>query len=191
MHIPEISHGRDSILNSQIDGVLTISSNQPPKKQPPLPQTSLTLFFKQHRTTIALLCPPTASFSNIRSDLLSALTSIHPEGLNDTPLPTSGEDIILGVPLDKNDFTKGWTNLEIPEFDEEELAKAKGAKGVRKGSVINQTPLGAGLKDGGALAFRFRREGEGDGEDEMDIDSEDWDVVLASLEDEGGSQSQR
>ena len=95
------------------------------------------------------------------------------------------------MPLDRTDLSKGWTNLEIPEFDEEDLAKARGIKGVRKGSVINQTPLGAGLRDGGSLAFRFRRDEKVEGVDEMDLECEDWDVALASLEDEGGSQSQR
>ena len=87
------------------------------------------------------------------------------------------------MPLDKNDMGKGWVNLEIPEFDE---AEVKG-KGVKKGSVLNQSPLGAGLKDGAVLAFKFQKE---DTTDEMDLD-DDWDVVMPSYEDEGGSQSQK
>ena len=78
---------------------------------------------------------------------------------------------------------KGWVNLEIPEFDEGD-ARRKG--GVKKGSIVNQTPLGAGLKDGDMLAFRFKKPAV----DEMELD-EDWEVTLPSMDDDAGSQSQQ
>ena len=87
------------------------------------------------------------------------------------------------MPLDKNDVSKGWVNLEIPEFDESEI---KG-RGVKKGSVLNQSPLGAGLKDGAMLAFKFKKEGA---TDEMDLDDE-WDVVMPSYEDDAGNQNEK
>ena len=58
-------------------------------------------------------------------------------------------------------------------------------KGVKKGSVLNGSPLGAGLKDGAMLAFRFTK---GPGEDAMDLDDE-WDVIMPSYDDEVESQS--
>ena len=71
--------------------------------------------------------------------------------------------------------------LKIPEGEE---ADVKG-KGVKKGSVLNGSPLGAGLKDGAMLAFRFTKGAE---EDAMDLDDE-WDVIMPSYDDEVESQS--
>lgn len=63
--------------------------------------------------------------------------------------------------------------MEIPELDD--LTGAK--KGVRKGSVLNQTPQGAGLTNGQAMAFKFRTETS----DDM-LDDE-WDVFLPNPND--------
>lgn len=63
--------------------------------------------------------------------------------------------------------------MEIPELDD--LTGAK--KGVRKGSVLNQTPQGAGLINGQAMAFKFRTETS----DDM-LDDE-WDVFLPNPND--------
>ncbi|KAL9638624.1 MAG: hypothetical protein Q9164_001431 [Protoblastenia rupestris] len=146
-------------------------------------QSDLTLRFKYHKTTVVLLCQQSQSFKSIKQDLLDSIEATGIKDIQGESLPSDPESIILGVPLDKNDIGKGWVNLEIPEFDE---AEAKG-KGVKKGSVLNQSPLGAGLKDGAVLAFKFQKE---DTTDEMDLD-DDWDVVMPSYEDEGGSQSQK
>ena len=86
------------------------------------------------------------------------------------------------MPKDKNDPSKGWVPLKIPEVED---GDTKG-KGVKKGSVLNESPLGAGLKDGTMLAFRFTKGAEEDG---MDLDDE-WDVIIPSYDDETGSQSQ-
>ncbi|KAL9132254.1 MAG: hypothetical protein Q9217_000058 [Psora testacea] len=142
-------------------------------------QSDLTLRFKCHKTTILLLCQQSQSFTSIKQDLLDSIKAAGMENINRACLPSDPECIILGVPIDKNDISKGWINLEIPEFDEVEGKE----KGVKKGSVLNQSPLGAGLKDGAVLAFKFNKEGE---RDEMDLD-DGWDVVMPSYEDEGGS----
>ena len=97
-------------------------------------------------------------------------------------LPSDAEAIIFGLPIDKNDPSKGWVPLEIPEVSDTDT---KG-KGVKKGSVLNQSPLGAGLKDGAMLAFKFK---DPDAQDVMELDDE-WDVVIPKYEDEDGSQSQ-
>ena len=153
--------------------------SKPPKAK--TLQSDLTLRFKNHRITILLLCQQSQSFTSIRQDLLESIKATGIENINGTFIPSNPEDIILGVPLDKNDLTKGWVNLEIPEFDESE---AQG-KGVKKGSVLNQSPLGAGLKDGALLAFKFKKERASD---EIELDDE-WDVVMPSYEDEDGSQT--
>lgn len=97
--------------------------------------------------------------------------------------------MILGVPVDKNDISKGWIGLDIPEFDDEG-ENAAGKKRVgKKDSVLNGSPLGAGLRDGAMLAFRFRDgEDEEMKEDEVDMEDEKWDVVIPTFEDDDESQ---
>ena len=88
------------------------------------------------------------------------------------------------MPRDKYDISKGWVPLKIPEVEDVDT-KGKG-KGVKKDSVLNGSPLGAGLKDGAMLAFRFAK---GPAEDGMDVDDE-WDVIIPSYDDEVGNQGQ-
>ena len=76
--------------------------------------------------------------------------------------------------------------MEIPELDGDDGIGGKKVNG--KNSVLNSTPLGAGLKDGAVLAFKFRNETEA--KDELDLDDDNWDVVLPNFEEEYGSQSQ-
>ena len=140
-----------------------------------------TLRFKQHKTTILLFVQRSQPFDSIKRDLLDAIKATNIKDINGNALPSDPEDIELGVPRDKNDTSKGWVPLKIPEAEE---ADVKG-KGVKKGSVLNESPLGAGLKDGAMLAFRFTK---GAAEDGMDLDDE-WDVIMPSYDDEVESQS--
>ena len=121
-------------------------------------------------------------------------------------MPQDPDDVLLGVPIDKMDLGKGWVALEIPthtngdevkeEDDDDDDAGGGGVSKKKKGrpkkmvngiggggkggnkSVLNASPAGAGLKDGGVLAFRFRGRGE-----EEDEDGAEWDVVVGSVED--------
>ena len=72
--------------------------------------------------------------------------------INGCLLPSDPEAIVFGLPIDKNDPSKGWVPLEIPEVSDTDT---KG-KGVKKGSVLNQSPLGAGLKDGGYVGVQVQ-----------------------------------
>ena len=90
--------------------------------------------------------------------------------------------MILGVPIDKNDPDRGWVNLRIPEI-EDENEESKKSKGVKKDSVVNSSPLGAGLRDGAMLAFRFKTD-----EDEDDMVDGVWDVVIPSYDDEASQE---
>ena len=122
------------------------------------------------------------SFTSIKADLLGAIQELGLENINGNALPSSPEDIIFGLPVDKNDISKGWVALEIPEVDEGSTK----AKGVKKGSILNESPLGAALKNGDMLAFKFK---DADAEeDDMVMDTE-WDVIIPSFEDESGSQN--
>ena len=94
---------------------------------------------------------------------------------------------------------KGWTRLEIPELADADGGDYQGKNGVkgggkakgmvRKGSVLNETPLGAGIKDGGVLAFKLREGGVGREEGgEMELDDGEWVVEMPGFEEgeEGG-----
>lgn len=65
-----------------------------------------------------------------------------------------------------------------------------GKKKVRgKKSVLNASPLGAGVKDMGVVAFKFRGENAVRDKEGMDLDDGDWDVVVPNLaEDELGRE---
>lgn len=143
-----------------------------------------TLRFKQHKTTVLLFAQQSQSLDSIKRDLLDAIKARGIEEINGNALPSDPEDIEFGVPRDKYDISKGWVPLKIPEVEEGDT-KGKG-KAVKKDSVLNGSPLGAGLKDGAMLAFRFTK---GPAEDGMDVDDE-WDVIIPSYDDEVGSQGQ-
>lgn len=88
------------------------------------------------------------------------------------------------MPVDRNDYNKGWVDLLIPEVEDGEDEDGGGGGGgkVKKGSVLNESPLGAGLRDGDVIAFRFRGEGER---------TEEWDVVIPSYEEEDAEEEAR
>jgi hypothetical protein len=138
------------------------------------------LRFKNHKTTILLFVLESQSFTSIKSELLNALKATGVHEINGKSIPSSGEDVILGVPVDKHDVEKGWVDLIITEPEDGERVVAL-PKGARK-SVLNSSPLGAGLKDGSMLAFKFRKTGANTTEDG------DWDVLMPSFDDDDGSQ---
>lgn len=121
------------------------------------------------------------SLASIKSELLNALKATGINEINGKSLPDNEEEIIFGVPVDKHNIEKGWVNLAITEPEDGERVVAL-PKGVRK-TVLNASPLGAGLKDGAMLAFKFRSAGDATAEDDNE-----WDVVMPSFDDEDGSQ---
>lgn len=135
-----------------------------------------TLRFRQHKTTILLLTPPTQPFTTIKKDLLAAIRATGISAIDGNSLPSDSEAIVFGVPHDKNDISKGWLPLKIPEVED---GDTKG-KGIKKGTVLNESPLGAGLQNGALLAFKFQDEDA----EENDV----WDVIMPSYEDEPVSQ---
>lgn len=80
------------------------------------------------------------------------------------------------MPHDKNDISKGWLPLKIPEVEDGDTK----TKGIKKNTVLNESPLGAGLQNGALLAFKFQV---------TDAEEDDvWDVIMPSYEDEPVSQ---
>ncbi len=117
------------------------------------------------------------SLNSIKQDLLEAILSTGLSELNGHTLPSDPDDVILGVPIDKNDPDKGWVNIQIPEAQEDEEEGHKSKK-VKRDSAVNSSPLGAGLKDGSMVAFRFKRA------EEDDLTDEGFDVVMPVYEEE-------
>ena len=137
----------------------------------------MTLRFKQHKTTILLLVAQSQPFTSIKEDLLAAIKATGIEDIDGVPIPSNPESIVLGLPVDKNDISKGWVPLKIPEAESGD----KKGKGVKKGSILNENPLGAELKDGALLAFKFT---DGGNEDQVDAD---FDVVMPTVEEDASS----
>ncbi|KAI4165864.1 MAG: hypothetical protein LQ342_000295 [Letrouitia transgressa] len=133
-----------------------------------------TLRFKNHKTTILLFATQNESFESIKERLLEAIKATGRSEINGMKVPAIADQIVFGVPIDSNDDSKGWIDLEIPELNGED------GKSSKKTNVLNSSPLGAGLKDGSVIAFKFRKEQSQD--DDMDIDDTDWDVVMPTFE---------
>ncbi|KAI9880816.1 MAG: hypothetical protein M1830_000252 [Pleopsidium flavum] len=157
-----------------------------PMKEPDTLQW--TLRFKQNKTTILLFVDPGQSFDSIKQDLLDALKKSGRTELNGEPVPSDSDHVLLGLPMDKNDLSKGWVKLEIPETEIEDGLGAKKKVGGKK-SILNASPQGAGLKDGAVLAFRFSESGDKVDEEGLEVGYGKWDVVIPSYEDEYGSQA--
>ena len=151
---------------------------------------SWTLRFKQHKITVLLFVEPSQSFTSIKLDLLEALKHRGYTELNGDPLPSDPESVIFGVPVDGSNPNKGWIGLDIPAMDLEDDAGVKKKVGGKK-SVLNASPLGAGLKDGAMLAFKFKSEDAKMDEDGIDLDDGNWDVVIPSYDEESASQFQQ
>jgi len=179
--------------------------------------TSITLRFKHHKSTTLLHADPLASFFVLKRELLRALHQTHPSGLlNSVAIPSDPLEVLLAQPRGGNNLASGWRRLrtddeiereELDDDDEEEAVKTPKKRNTATATKRRKTPdrpdspKAAGLKDGGALAFKFKSEStakndvmafEDDedmiGDDEAE-DQEQWDVVMPSYEDdaEGGS----
>ncbi|MCJ1288139.1 hypothetical protein MMC26_007494 [Xylographa opegraphella] len=142
-----------------------------------------TLRFKQHKVTVLLFVEQTQSFSSIKADLLDALKERGYTEINQRSLPSDAQDIVLGLPIDKNDPSKGWVGLDIPAMELEDETGSKKTVGGKK-SVLNASPVGAGLRDGSLLAFKFRSVDAKKDSDDLDMEDSDWDVVMPSYEEE-------
>jgi hypothetical protein len=94
------------------------------------------------------LTEPLTPFSTIKSNLLAILKERYPEGLSrsDSPTPTkipdSILDVVLGVPVDPYELSKGWDELDT------------------RGGGMKETPRSLGLKDGSKIAFAFAENDE-------------------------------
>lgn len=108
---------------------------------------------------------------------MNVLQSTHPSGrFNGSTLPSEADNIILGIPVDPDDFQKGWKELRAPEG---ELDGVDGSTSTRIGGQNSNldTPEGMGLGDGTFVAFKFRNQ-------EDTVDGSDWQVDIPTMEDD-------
>ncbi|KAG5289771.1 hypothetical protein I7I48_09200 [Histoplasma ohiense] len=140
-----------------------------------------TLRFKNHNVTILLLVSPTQSFDSIKEELLKALKIRGITELNGQTVPENPAEIEFGVPLDRNNMEKGWEKLKPTTG---EAGNGMNKQPLRGRKSIITGPVGAGLKDSQALAFRFRKPGEDEDEDDLGIGFDDpgWDVMIAKYD---------
>ncbi|KAL3425387.1 hypothetical protein PVAG01_02178 [Phlyctema vagabunda] len=117
-----------------------------PKNEETQP-TDLTLLFKHGRQTVLLLSKPLTPFPTIISELLDTLRERYPDGMptsgsdHTMTIPDSVHDVIIGIPKDAFEPSKGWAELTTGAEDNTE------------------TPKSLGLKEGSLLAFNFVEEG--------------------------------
>ena len=126
-----------------------------------------------------LFVDPQCSFDKIKKDLLAALKKTASlDRLDGEEILSDSKLVEFAVPADRHNPSKGWTPVEIPE---EKMKVKMGRK-----MVANDSPEGAGLKDGSMLAFRFRKEGE-----DVEMDEVEWKVELPVLPEYEPSQPVR
>ena len=149
---------------------------------------------------------------------MKAIHQTNPDGtLNGNTIAKNADDVLLAVPVDINDLTAGFQRIESGAAGEDSSGKGKGKAnangptsvkkvGVNGKNAILDCPQGAGMRDGGIVAFKFRDERDvvdEDEDEEMDLDDirvtvggsekgkrEEWDVVVPSMEEtygEGGT----
>ncbi|ESZ90049.1 hypothetical protein SBOR_9563 [Sclerotinia borealis F-4128] len=163
-----------------------IPPQQPPKKStttlpPPLDPPDLTLLFKHTTHTILLLVPPTQTFTQILTQLLTILRERYPDGL--TPMPSlpstttttstlTNHPTLSTTTLNSTTTTLFDTKIPLPTGTQDiALALPIDAYEPRNGWTelqvgLGDTPESLGLVEGGRVAFRFLSDGGEDGEEE-------------------------
>ena len=76
-------------------------------------------------------------------------------------------------------YAEGDSEGDEEEMETKKRKKKPGRPSTKGQGVRRESPMGAGLKDGAAVAFRFRGGEEEEGE---------WDVVVPRYEDEEGKE---
>lgn len=164
--------------------------------------------FKNGKSTTLLHVDPLQSLASIKAELLSALRATHPDGLlhGTLRIPQDAAHVIIGRPVDIHDPHSGWLRIDAEEPTGESRSTAKpngegpGRKRKSGGPEVNgiggdTSPKALGLLDNAVLAYKFRGERvrrQGDElEDEEDeglggMDEDEFDVVIASYEDDTG-----
>ena len=160
----------------------------------PNPRT-WTLRFKYNRTTVLLYVDPLQPLASVRAELLKAIQQTNPSGkFNGQNIPSDAGEILLAKPVDINDLSAGWEQLERRDkdadlFADEEMISGKGkakagspwSAAKKEDKKLLDCPQGARLRDGGVVAFKFRSQEEPDDSEWEKVGGDD-DEILAGLE---------
>lgn len=163
--------------------------------------TNWTFLLKHQRFTIVLHHPSTDTLFALREKLLKALrlaSSASPldAPLDPTSLPIDPRDVLFGVPIDNEDLSLGFMDLEISAtglgsaLSKNSRAERRRTNDPRVSDIselesepdlehieaLNETPRMAGLRDNQVLAFSFRAK---TGEEDVDMDGQDEGVRVA------------
>lgn len=126
--------------------------------------TAWTLRFKNGKYTIVLLAEPLTPFTSLKTELLATLRERYPAGLSFStsteplPIPDSIHEVLLGVPVDTYEPSKGWVEIAT-DWN------------------IKESPKSLGLKDGSMIAFTFIEGEEGE-------ETAEFHVEFSSYEDQ-------
>lgn len=118
-----------------------------------------------------MLAEPTTLFSELKTELLDTLRERYPEGLSSSQspesiqIPDSIEEILLGVPVDSYEPSKGWVEITTD-------------------GGVKESPKSLGLKDGCMIAFTFV-------EGEQGEDPAEFHVEFSSYEDQYPDEMER
>jgi hypothetical protein len=97
--------------------------------------SAFTLQFKYAKYTVLLFAEPLTPFYNHQNKSPSILKERYPGGLlrsdssTPTKIPNSILDIVLGVPIDQYDPSKGWDELDTRGAGMKEIAEEFGTEG--------------------------------------------------------------
>ncbi|KAI9801849.1 MAG: hypothetical protein M1833_002163 [Piccolia ochrophora] len=128
---------------------------------------NITVVLKQDRRSYMISIGPADEIKHLKGTLLRALRDVSPGGIAGVPIPTSTDEVILGLMRDRTDVSKGWRVLDA------------GTVGERNGvDPDRRTVQGVGLTDGDYVAFCIRHR------DASDIDEPEFHVVFPTYEDE-------
>lgn len=124
--------------------------------------TAWTLRFKHGKHTVVLMAEPLTAFSTLKAKLLEILEERYPDGLpsstSPAPLsiPTSVNEILLGVPIDTYEPSKGWVEITTD-------------------GGVKDTPKSLGLKDNCMIAFAFIEGDQGEEPVEFHVEFSSYD----------------
>jgi hypothetical protein len=126
-----------------------VANPDPQAKDDDVKATAWTLRFKHGKHTILLLAEPLTPFSSLKTELLDTLRERYPSGLSSStspeplPIPSSIHEVLLGIPVDSYEPSKGWVEITTD-------------------GGLKESPRSLGLKDGCMIAFTFIEGEQGD-----------------------------
>lgn len=132
----------------------------------------LTLLFKYAKSTTVLSILPDQEWTQIKAHLLDVLASLGKTTFPDTttPLPSSPDQLELGVLKDRKDHTKGWESIEAKQISISEVKAGK--------KKASNTPRDFAIRDGSYIAYRLREEST----DENTRTDPGWEVMFPADE---------